>query len=221
MGMQIKKVAPIVFIVFICGVFVVFRNPDNMRLVLRPLNSTGCDQSATTTDCSKFPILTTPSTYVLGTTTSVFSNFSFSYPGRPEAGTGWDSVWCEGVYQVHFGDPDHQIAMATTSAPLCAIAFNAKAKTLADFESGYSIANTFVERIHSQSYVAINGIRMLRQIYSQGRPRPDGTIDSTDYGADHQLRYIFFDGKSFVVITAWKDSAGIDQIVQSIHLLNR
>jgi len=168
------------------------------------------------------PVGGTPTPYVMGTTTSTFSNFSFSYPGRNEAGTGWDGTWCPGVHQVHSGYPDHQIAMATTSAPLCAIAFNPNAKTLADFEGGYSIANTFVERINSQSYVTTNGIRMLRQIYSQGRPQPDGTIDvTTESSIDHQLRYVFFDGKSFVVITAWKDEAGLDQFVQSIHLLNK
>lgn len=166
----------------------------------------------------------TPTPYVMGTTTSTFSNFSFSYPGRSAAGTGWDGVWCPGVHQVHSGYPENQdnlIAMATTSAPLCAIAFNPNAKTLADFEGGYSIANTFVERINSQSYVTTNGIRMLRQIYSQGRPQPDGTIDvTTEYSVDHQLRYVFFDGKSFVVITA-QIGDGLDQFVQSIQLLNK
>jgi len=174
-------------------------------------------------DVIQTPVVGTLTPYVMGTTTSTFSNFSFSYPGRQAAGTGWDSAWCPGVHQVHSGFDDHKIAMATTSAPLCNISFNPNAKTLADFEGGYSVASTFAERINSQSYITINGIRMLRQIVSQGVPRSDGTLGELGdgYGMDHQLRYVFFDGKSFVVITAWKDEAGLDQFVQSIHLLNK
>ncbi len=221
MEMQPKIAILILLIILLGGIFFLSKNHKNVSLS-QALNPSSCDQSATTTDCSKFPIQATSSTYAVGTTTSVFNNFSFSYPGRLGAGTGWDSGWCPGVHQVHFGETDHQIAMATTSAPLCAVVFNQNAKVLADFEGGYSIANTFVERIHSQNYVTINGIRMLKQIYSQGPLNTDGTINSTiEYGVDHQLRYVFFDGRSFVMITAWKDEAGLDRIVQSIRLLNK
>src|SRR5665811_980951 len=52
-------------------------------------------------DVIQTPVVGTPTPYVMGTTTSTFSSFSFSYPGRNEAGTGWDGAWCPGVHQVH------------------------------------------------------------------------------------------------------------------------
>lgn len=132
---------------------------------------------------------------------------------------------CKGEAAVSFFENEKsgaaEVFLATSPSTPC-MRFNPNAKLLADYGKGYRVGD-FEEVIHSQQGVTINGIPMLRQIYSQGYWTDHGTGKLFDpiieSGVDHQVRYVFFDGSKFVVITGFRAELYIDQIARSVRLL--
>lgn len=161
--------------------------------------------------------------------TSTLSKFEFSYP-TAEAylidRVGAEGVVCDGVIGIDFSDlattRSAKVFIATSPSTACQ-RFNPDAKILADYEKGYSTQD-WADVIHSQEKVTIHGIPMLRQIYSHGYWKTNfgdsadnkvlGTTD--EGGADHQLRYVFFDENKFVIVTG--PEPYLDQITYSITL---
>lgn len=175
--------------------------------------------------------------------TSTFSNFSFEYPASASVQEfSWEGVKSPGntVIGIPTSRTSATIFLFTTPAPLSSI--NPSAKTLSDYEDTYPIGATStvqalvqgsVQTIVTQEEVRIlsteattsNGIPMLRQRYSVGHESVDETgnptfKDDSEAEVDNELRYVFFDGKSFVIITGWQDDSYIERIVGSIRLLN-
>jgi len=163
--------------------------------------------------------------------TSTLSNFSFAYPSANTSliqHLAQEGVACDGEVAVSFseqGDPEIAEVYIATSPSTACMRFNPNAKVLSDYEKGYQTGD-FEEVIHSQEKLTINGIPMLRQIYSQGYWTDHGSgtgvkaFDTSNEGSrDHELRYLFFDGSKFVTVAGLKTEEDyIDQIARSIRL---
>jgi len=159
---------------------------------------------------------------------------------------GWDGTGDgEANLSIHIPVIDNPVDVYffTTPEPLGSI--NPSAKTLDDYETDYPISAArmgtalvhgatvkirIVETVHvlSNAKLLINNIPMLRQRYSVGRwlLDSDGNSifdDSGDTEVDNELRYVFFDGKRFVILSSGDSSpAGdefTDQIAACIQLL--
>lgn len=158
--------------------------------------------------------------------TSTLSNFSFEYSEYDEFSNnvGWEGVPCPGevVIRVPFiAYEQTSVSISTSPTTLCTD-FNEKAKTLDDYNEGYKDAR-YTTVIHSSEKVTINNIPMLKQVYSQGtiKKNTDGkeTLDTSDSGIDRQLRYVFFDGSKFVIVTGWQAPKYVEKIIQTIKLV--
>lgn len=166
-----------------------------------------------------------PSTLPLPTqalTTEVLGDFTFAYPAAngPSFSLTWEGVLCNGAVALSF--PPQKVVIATSPSTACTV-FNPNAQVLADYGKGYR-SNDFEEIIHSQKAVTVNGIPMLRQIYSQGYWTDHGSgsgvkvFDTSSEGSiDHQLRYVFSDGSTFFIVTGWKAEPYIDQVAKTIQ----
>lgn len=159
------------------------------------------------------------------TKTAVLSNFSFEYSEYDEFSpeVAWERVPCPG--EVYIRTPfiayeSTGVSIATSPSTLCT-EFNDNAKTLADYEQGYK-GKWRTTIVHSSEKVTINNIPMLRQIYSIAYTKKDGDgneiLDTSD-GVDHELRYVFFDGSKFVIVTGWQASKYVEKLVNTIKLL--
>jgi hypothetical protein len=162
--------------------------------------------------------------------TETINNFTFSCPRTTASlskSLAWEGIPCPREMVVSFSEKGDQgvaeVYLATSPSTPC-MSFNPTAKVLADYETGYR-TNDFEEMIHSQKSVFINGFPMLRQIYSQGYWTDYGSgtgskvFDVTrENSVDHHLRYVFFDGSRFVIITGGTASEPyIDEIARSIR----
>jgi hypothetical protein len=209
-------------------------------------SSAGCDQSETTTDCALLAQQNPPpaiSQQKVATTSKTIGNFSIEYPlDWYVTGFGWEQASVPGAYNISIPDSgsggEQHVYIFTLPSPLGSI--NSRAKTLDDYRTDYPLSatstrqilvngtSTTIEthqevRILSSEDVTINGIPMLRQHYSVGEWSLDASgnrIFDTSNEADvtDELRYVFFDGKTFVVITGWHADAWIDQIARSVQL---
>lgn len=208
--------------------------------------SEGCDQSATTTDCSKFALTRPPAIAMSpnenAIATSTLSNFSFEYPARVYvSGFGSEGVAFRGNLNISI--PTNRetvnVFIFTTPAPMGSI--NPSAKTLDDYKTDYPLSATGTQqvlvngasknietreivRILSSKNVFVNDIPMVRQRYSVGHWTLDNNgnrvFGDTDESEVHdELRYVFFDGKIFVTLTGWHSDIYIDQIAYSVRLL--
>lgn len=204
------------------------------RYSVSPMSGAPCDQGATTTDCSAVvaqqPLSEQSLVPVPEKTTERIGNFTFWYPkGQGVVSEfGWEGVLFPGNHTlaVH-GITDYTLFFFTTPAPLSSV--NPRATTLDEYRHDYAIATTSPQRmvhILSSEDVTINDIPMLRQHYSVGYWttnesgeqvfKSDSETDITDV-----LRYVFFDGETFVVFTsAHADSDNwVDYIAHGIQLL--
>jgi uncharacterized membrane protein len=153
-------------------------------------------------------------------------------------GFGWEQAAVPGAYNISVPSDagEGHVYIFTQSSPLGSI--NPTAKTLDDYRIDYPISATSSRqiivkgkpttmevnpraRILSSEYVTINGITMLKQRYSVGFWSLDAygnrVFDVSDESSvNDELRYVFFDGKTFVVITGWKSDFYINQIAQSV-----
>jgi len=156
---------------------------------------------------------------------AILSNFSFEYSEYDEFSdkVAWEGVACPG--EVYIRTPfiayeSTDVSIATSPSTTCT-EFNDNAKTLADYEQGYK-GKWRTTIVHSSEKVIINNIPMLKQIYSIGYTKNDNEgkeiLDTSD-GVDRQLRYVFFDGSKFVIVTGWQSQKYIEKVVRSIKLL--
>ncbi len=205
-------------------------------------NDVGCDQSATTTDCSKIISLqSTASTLVaneetITLKTFTFDNFSFEHPA-----TWMVDHNIDGNYLANGGDEntgnfvardENQSYLYIFTAPPASIvddllgSINPEAKTLSDYEHDYFLQASTTEDVRSQvlviesEHITINNIPMLRQLYSIGY-RYNGQFLESGYEEDAgpaliRQRYVFFDGKQFVVIHIVIPEA--ERVVHTIRL---
>lgn len=208
--------------------------------------TTGYNQSATTTKLSAFtlsrsPMMTPPSSEN-AVATSTLSSFSFEYPARAYLSEfGAEGVVFKGNLNISI--PTNREAVNvfifTTFAPMGSI--NPSAKILDDYKTDYSVSATSTQqvlvngvsknietheivRILSSESMYVGDIPMLRQRYGVGHWTLDNNGDrvfgDTDESEVHdELRYVFFDGKTFVIITGWHSDIYIDQIAHSVRLL--
>lgn len=174
--------------------------------------------------------------------TGTFSNFIFNYPAdcaiSGGSGDGHGAVIIECPSDSIYAPRGFAINVATSTSfeP-----FRPNAKTLDDYKTNYLLEDfePFEEQtkdgivvdhrahevvIYSQEELTVNGIPMLRQIYSYGTldQEYDGhsSFEATDeWGADHALRYVFFDGKSFVIlVSGGSQNLTMDTIARSIRI---
>jgi hypothetical protein len=207
-----------------------------------------CDQSATTTDCSKFAVQAPPeastSTTTAGVvnTTETIGNFTFGYPkGQGTLSEfGWEGVVEPGNYTLVInGMTNYDLFIFTVPSSLNSL--NPNARSLDDYRTDYPLSGTSTRqvlvngtpttvetreevRILSSEDVTINGIPMLRQRYSTGEWSLDAdgnrVFDSSmEADVTNELRYVFFDGKTFVVLTGWQADGTIDYVAHTISLL--
>jgi|GEM_PF-2198636 len=210
------------------------------------LPSFGCDQSATTTDCTKImqenPSPPIPPQDIEATTTTI-GIISFDHPSNWRVTAfGWEKVAVPGAYNISIPDagPDGERHVFLFTAPSPFSSINPAAESLDDYRTGYPLSPTTTQevlvkdepttietreqvRILFTEDVVVNGIPMLRQRYSIGRWQPDfnGTIvfwSTDELGEQNQLRYVFFDDTTFVVITGWRADTYIDQIARSVRM---
>jgi hypothetical protein len=158
--------------------------------------------------------------YAQGIATGTLSNFSFEYPVSAHiGGASTEGVHCpnEVIISIPQRKFDALVFISTSPSTACT-AFNPNAETLADYETGYRQGD-FQEVIDSQDGVMVNGILMLRQVYSHGYWK-DGVLGfDLDIGyAYHYVRYVFFDGSKFVMVDGSNSDKYITPIVQSIRL---
>ena len=212
------------------------------------LPASGCNQSATTTDCTTIMAQNPPPVSLQqapATTTKTVSNFSFEYPSHWYiTGLAWEQEVIPGAYNISIpnntsADGEHHVYIFTAPSPLTSI--NPNAQTLADYRTDYSLSATSTRhvlvngtpttietrrevRVLSSKGLIINDIPMLRQRYGVGNWSLDAngnrTFDtSSEADVTDELRYVFFDRKTFIIITGWQADSYIDQISHSIRLL--
>ena len=105
---------------------------------------------------------------------------------------------------------------------------NPYAKTLEDYGKDFSIDKYNDVHIESQKSMILNGTPVLRQIYSVGVWVAGGRGENLAFYANdlkHQVRYIFFDGSEFVVVTTdygeTPVQAGVPELDQLMTTLHR
>lgn len=154
------------------------------------------------------------------------SNFSFEHSQYDEIAdsVAWEGLPCPGEIMVrvpYIAYEETSVYISTSPTTSCTD-FNGNAKTLNDYTHDYKGA-FFTTVVHSSEKVSVNGIPMLKQIYSVGYTRKDNNgkeiFDTSDRGWDHQLRYVFFDGKKFVIIEGWQAPEYVEKIVKTIKLV--
>ena len=205
-----------------------------------------CDQSATTTDCASL-VAQQPASQPQGpgpavaTSTETISNFTFSYPkgqGRLSE-FGSEGVVYPGDYTLALnGITNYTLYFFTAPAPLSSI--NPAATSLDDYRTDYPVSTSSPQQVSgpngttitlprtevhilSDENVTINGIPMLRQRYSIGywtTGQNGQRIFKSDSEANvtNELRYVFFDGTTFVVLTGYQADDWIDYIAHTIKL---
>lgn len=159
------------------------------------------------------------------TKTYQLSNFTFEYPEYDELAekVAWEGVPCEGMIYTRNPSIAYEstgVYISTSPTTVCTD-FNDEATTLNDYEKDYK-GRFYTVIIHSSEKVEINGIPMLKQIYSKGlvtKDRNGKEIFDTSDGTDHELRYVFFDGEKFAIVAGWQASKYVDKIVNSIRLI--
>ncbi len=214
--------------------------------VIGPPSLLACDQSATTTDCAALMAQQSPSWLqvpgpAVATSTETISNFTFSYPkgqGRLSA-FGSEGVVYPGDYTLALnGITNFMLFFFTTPAPLSSI--NPAATALNDYRADYPVSTSSPQQVSGPNGTTItlpqtevhilssedeniNGIPMLRQRYSVGYWTTDQSgkrIFKTDSEANvtNELRYVFFDGTTFVVLTGYQADDWIDYVAHTITL---
>ncbi|MHB8860356.1 MAG: hypothetical protein ACYC48_01325 [Minisyncoccota bacterium] len=215
--------------------------------VIGPPSLPACDQSATTTDCASLPSTQSPSQpqgpgpMTATTTTEVIGNFTFAYP----KGQGFLSAFgAEGV--VYPGDytlvlngiTNYTLFFFTIPAPLSSI--NPAARSLDDYRTDYPVSTSSPQQVSgpngttitlpqtevhilSSEEVTINGIPMLRQRYSVGYWTTDQSgqrvfKSDSEASVTNELRYVFFDSTTFVVLTGYQADDWIDYVAHTITL---
>lgn len=215
------------------------------RYSVSPNISAPCDQSATTTDCASLAAQTSAhpqgSSPAVATTTETIGNFTFSYlagQGRLSE-FGSEGVVYPGDYTLTLnGITNYTLFFFTTPAPFSSI--NPVASSLDDYRTDYPVSTSSPQqvpgsngttitipqtevRILSGEDVTIHSIPMLRQRYSVGYWTTDQNGQryfKSDSEADvtNELRYVFFDGETFVVLTGSQADGWIDYIAHTIRL---
>lgn len=174
--------------------------------------------------------------------TSTLSNFIFAYPENAYvSGFGWEKVPTKGNISIRIpSSSETNVYIFTNSSPISS--FNPKATTLRDYKTDYFTTGIAGDRqvlvhnklvtlsireevlVSTSTEVVVNGIPMLRQRYSLGFWSLDAQGEkyfdtSNETSLKNLLRYVFFDGKTFVIITGFGSESYIDQIAQSLYLL--
>jgi hypothetical protein len=173
-----------------------------------------------------------------GMSTGTLSNFTFSYPDDYRLSeAGWLKVVIAGDIQLNKAESESSVYISTNPAPYAI--FNPKARSLDDYMHDYpvgqvkqqvrtkdgvvEVSTSTIAIIHSQEKFVANGIPILRQIYSFGYWEVDSdgkrVLSPMDTQIDHDIRYIFFDGKTFVIIDGWQSEKDMDQIARSVRLI--
>ena len=153
--------------------------------------------------------------------TATISNFSFAYPNRGfVTDLGYEGVVSKG--NINIVIEGQASVFIFTKPSILGGKFNPSATSIKDYKSDYSGI-----LISTSSRIMINGIEMLRQRYSVGSWQVNEVgekyFHDTDESETHdQLRYVFFDGKQFIIVTGWSQHREndylIDNLVRTVHL---
>ncbi len=91
---------------------------------------------------------------------------------------------------------------------------NPKANSLDDYSKDYITNDGYHIIIHSQQEVTVNNFKALKQIYSA----PYKQDSNDEMHEDHTTRYIFYNGKQFIILNGDQMSKDYEKIFDQIAL---